>query len=90
MQPGSRKQLGGPIPCLRLCIAEFDDYLHSAVTAESPTEREAKLEAWSSAPHARYCHPREEHLVRCCDVSQITWWLQNLHSARRADQMAVS
>lgn len=43
--------------------AEFDAYLQSAVTALSPAEREAKLEAWLSAPHARYCHPREEHLV---------------------------
>lgn len=26
-------------------------------------EREARLVAWEDAPHARYCHPREEHLL---------------------------
>jgi len=26
-------------------------------------ERERKLEQWSGAPFARYCHPREEHLL---------------------------
>lgn len=41
---------------------EFDNYLQDAVTA-SPAEREANFESWLSAPHARYCHPREDHLV---------------------------
>ena len=27
------------------------------------TEREARLVDWQQAPHARYCHPREEHLL---------------------------
>ena len=27
------------------------------------TEREQRLINWESAPHARYCHPREEHLL---------------------------
>ena len=26
-------------------------------------ERASRLLAWESAPHARYCHPREEHLL---------------------------
>ncbi len=26
-------------------------------------EREARLLDWAAAPHARYCHPREEHLL---------------------------
>jgi len=26
-------------------------------------ERTRRLLAWESAPHARYCHPREEHLL---------------------------
>ena len=26
-------------------------------------ERTSRLLAWESAPHARYCHPREEHLL---------------------------
>ncbi|MDH3630899.1 MAG: dioxygenase [Gammaproteobacteria bacterium] len=29
----------------------------------SETEREQRLTGWESAPHARYCHPREEHLL---------------------------
>ena len=27
------------------------------------TEREQRLRSWSEAPSARYCHPREEHLI---------------------------
>lgn len=27
------------------------------------SEREARLVGWESAPHARYCHPHEEHLL---------------------------
>ncbi len=29
----------------------------------SPEEREDRLIHWERAPHARYCHPREEHLL---------------------------
>ena len=29
----------------------------------TPEEREARLVDWTSAPHARTCHPREEHLM---------------------------
>ena len=29
----------------------------------SPPEREKRLIAWEQAPSARYCHPREEHLL---------------------------
>nr|WP_321466677.1 class III extradiol ring-cleavage dioxygenase [uncultured Desulfobulbus sp.] len=29
----------------------------------SNEEREHRLEQWQEAPHARYCHPREEHLL---------------------------
>ncbi|MFV2032428.1 MAG: class III extradiol ring-cleavage dioxygenase [Gammaproteobacteria bacterium] len=28
-----------------------------------PQEREQRLVNWEQAPHARYCHPREEHLL---------------------------
>ncbi len=28
-----------------------------------PHERLERLTAWEAAPHARYCHPREEHLL---------------------------
>lgn len=27
------------------------------------SERTSRLENWENAPHARYCHPREEHLL---------------------------
>ena len=43
----------------------FEDWL--AHTCSDPTldeaERQARLVDWASAPHARYCHPREEHLL---------------------------
>ena len=29
----------------------------------SPSEREQRLVEWQKAPSARYCHPREEHLL---------------------------
>lgn len=29
----------------------------------SEADREARLAGWEQAPHARYCHPREEHLL---------------------------
>lgn len=44
---------------------EFETWL--AQTCSDPglaeTEREQRLISWESAPHARYCHPREEHLL---------------------------
>jgi aromatic ring-opening dioxygenase catalytic subunit (LigB family) len=40
----------------------FDRWLTEAV--EQPAkERAAQLAEWSSAPYARYAHPREEHLI---------------------------
>lgn len=40
----------------------FDDWLTKAV--ESPAgERDAHLAQWQAAPHARFSHPREEHLA---------------------------
>lgn len=44
---------------------EFDQWLIDTCTNESlsPTERERRLLEWESAPFARYCHPREEHLL---------------------------
>lgn len=41
---------------------QFDDWLAQAVTREAP-ERERLLREWASAPAARHCHPREEHLL---------------------------
>ena len=44
---------------------EFETWL--AETCSDPglseTEREQRLIDWESAPQARYCHPREEHLL---------------------------
>jgi aromatic ring-opening dioxygenase catalytic subunit (LigB family) len=42
--------------------AAFDVWLTEAVQLDGP-EREARLEAWTTAPRARECHPREEHLL---------------------------
>lgn len=42
----------------------FQDWLVETVAADIPQdEREARLLDWESAPHARYCHPREDHLM---------------------------
>ena len=41
---------------------EFDRWLASAAAA-APAERAAQLARWDSAPWARLCHPREEHLL---------------------------
>lgn len=40
----------------------FDDWLAETV-AQPEAERSARLVAWSTAPDARECHPREEHLL---------------------------
>ncbi len=44
--------------------AEFDRWLTQAVESE-PAQRDALLQAWTQAPHARDCHPvgGEEHLI---------------------------
>ncbi len=41
---------------------EFDRWLTTAIEAEA-AERVALLSRWESAPWARLCHPREEHLL---------------------------
>jgi 4,5-DOPA dioxygenase extradiol len=42
----------------------FQDWLIETCTAPlSQPERERRLAAWEQAPSARYCHPREEHLL---------------------------
>lgn len=44
---------------------EFEDWLIDTCTSQaiSEEERTARLKGWESAPFARYCHPREEHLL---------------------------
>lgn len=42
----------------------FQDWLIESCTGPiSQSEREQRLLAWEKAPSARYCHPREEHLL---------------------------
>ena len=52
----------------------FQDWLIETCTRAdlSHDEREARLAAWDDAPAARYCHPREEHLMPlhvCCGLA---------------------
>lgn len=43
---------------------EFQDWLIETTTTDLPElERTQRLIHWSEAPHARYCHPREDHLL---------------------------
>ncbi len=41
----------------------FDEWLNETVTAADPAERRRRLIDWRTAPAARACHPREEHLI---------------------------
>ncbi len=43
----------------------FDEWLTAVVSEKALTEniREERLAGWESAPSARLCHPREEHLI---------------------------
>ncbi len=42
--------------------AAFDRWLDEAARAQGP-ERATLLRGWTQAPYARFCHPREEHLL---------------------------
>ncbi|MCC5855103.1 MAG: dioxygenase [Idiomarina sp.] len=42
---------------------KFEQWLRDTLTHEDRAYREAQLENWERAPGARYCHPREEHLM---------------------------
>jgi aromatic ring-opening dioxygenase catalytic subunit (LigB family) len=47
----------------------------------SEVEREQRLLHWDQAPHARHCHPREEHLLPlhvCCGLARrpCSEWLE--------------
>lgn len=42
--------------------AAFDSWLQAAATAP-PAVRDEQLRNWEQAPHGRYAHPREEHLI---------------------------
>jgi aromatic ring-opening dioxygenase catalytic subunit (LigB family) len=42
---------------------KFDQWLRGAVNGTAQAERDDALTKWADAPMARYCHPREEHLI---------------------------
>lgn len=53
--------------------SEFQEYLISACTTEDPARQRELLLNWEAAPNARYCHPREEHLLSlhiCAGLAQ--------------------
>lgn len=51
----------------------FQDWLIEVCTSASDEDvRTRNLSEWEAAPHARYCHPREEHLLPlhvCCGLT---------------------
>lgn len=51
---------GGPAPDTE--SRAFDNWLCESMALEA-SQRETKLVEWEKAPHARACHPREEHLL---------------------------
>lgn len=48
-----------------VCLQEWDEWLRHTVTSADvgPSEREAALTNWKSAPSALFSHPRAEHLM---------------------------
>ena len=72
---------------------EFEHWLHTCLSDEelSETERNTRMINWFKAPHARYCHPREEHLLplhvcyglagRVCDEHETVTILNKQSSA---------
>ncbi|GAB3271719.1 DODA-type extradiol aromatic ring-opening family dioxygenase [Parahaliea aestuarii] len=55
----------GSDPSRESRIQAFSDWLQQTCcdTSLGETQREEKLANWLQAPHARFCHPREEHLL---------------------------
>ena len=43
--------------------AEWDAALTAAVTDPDPARRAARVADWATLPHAKFAHPREEHLL---------------------------
>ena len=41
----------------------FDAYINATLLSSDSSARARELENWAAAPHARYCHPEEEHLT---------------------------
>jgi aromatic ring-opening dioxygenase catalytic subunit (LigB family) len=49
-------------PSSREGSEKFDAWVRAAATAPAAS-RDEKLALWANAPYARFCHPREEHLI---------------------------
>lgn len=60
-----RAMFAGDDPRLRVASDSFDAWLVATLTDSSLAEEERtrRLVAWERAPAARFCHPREEHLL---------------------------
>ncbi|WBF66098.1 dioxygenase [Desulfovibrio subterraneus] len=61
-------------PATRAMNEGFDAWLTETCSGGNlaPEERLLRLAGWEEAPHARYCHPREEHLLPlhvCCGIA---------------------
>jgi aromatic ring-opening dioxygenase catalytic subunit (LigB family) len=50
-------------PRARPVSERFDEWLRTAAESRDPEERSRLLADWESAPGARACHPRSEHLL---------------------------
>jgi aromatic ring-opening dioxygenase catalytic subunit (LigB family) len=48
---------------MNIAAAAFDRWLTHTLCEAPVAQREEALAHWSSAPYARLCHPREEHLL---------------------------
>jgi|SRR5690554_4501692 len=65
---------------------EFEEWLSETVTQCGAEERWQRLLNWEQAPGARYCHPREEHLLpllvcaaAAADVASEAWHFEVLN-----------
>lgn len=57
-----RAMMAGGVPDVAGASRRFDDWLTAAVQAD-PAARAGLLANWVTAPDARACHPRAEHLI---------------------------
>ncbi|MBM7456643.1 aromatic ring-opening dioxygenase catalytic subunit (LigB family) [Oceanisphaera litoralis] len=60
-----RAFFGPNTPDIQAGNQAFEDWLEQTCSSTeiSETERGRRLAQWEQAPHARFCHPREEHLL---------------------------
>ena len=59
-----RALLSAPDPRYSAASDAFDEWLVETMTQSlSEQEQRERLRQWESAPNARFCHPREEHLL---------------------------